>query len=136
MFTSFHHFSPEAGRAILQNAVDAGEGMGIFEVTRRSLSSIPLILGWVLLLVGCTPWIRPFRWSRLFWTFLIPVIPAVLLFDGMVSCLRTYRPEELRQILSGVVGNDYCWEIGESSSGKVPIVYLIGYPKSVATAIV
>src|SRR4051812_29103747 len=36
MFTSFHHFSPEDARAILQNAVDAGESVGIFEITRRN----------------------------------------------------------------------------------------------------
>jgi len=33
MFTSFHHFLPEEARAVLQNAVDAGEGIGIFEIT-------------------------------------------------------------------------------------------------------
>ncbi len=36
MFTSFHHFLPDAGRAILQDAVDAGEGIGIFEIPRRA----------------------------------------------------------------------------------------------------
>src|SRR5882762_7082902 len=41
MFTSFHHFSPEEARAILQNAVDAREGIGIFEITRRA----PLTIG-------------------------------------------------------------------------------------------
>ncbi len=39
MFTSFHHFPPEEARAILQNAVDAGEGIGIFEITRRAPSN-------------------------------------------------------------------------------------------------
>ena len=36
MFTSFHHFEPAEARAILQNAVDAGQAIGIFEVTRRA----------------------------------------------------------------------------------------------------
>ena len=69
MFTSFHHFLPDAGRAIVQDAVDAGEGIGIFEIARRAPSAIGLAFGFVLALFACTPWIRPFRWSRLLWTY-------------------------------------------------------------------
>ena len=129
MFTSFHHFSPEEARAILQNAIDAGEGIGIFEITRRAPSTIGLMFSWVVMLFVCTPWIRPFRWSRLLWTYLIPIIPLVFLFDGVVSCLRTYRPQELREIVDTVTAGEYQWEIGEHSSGKAPITYLIGYPR-------
>ncbi|MBZ5663812.1 MAG: class I SAM-dependent methyltransferase [Acidobacteriia bacterium] len=126
MFTSFHHFSPEEAGAILQNAVDAREGIGIFEITRRTPSTIALMLAWALILFLCTPWIRPFRWSRLLWTYLIPIIPLVWLFDGIVSCLRTYRPRELREIVATLSSSEYQWEIGELSTGKVPITYLIG----------
>jgi len=127
MFTSFHHFSPEEARAILQNAVDAAEGIGIFEITRRASSTIGLMIAWVLLLFVCTPWIRPFRWSRLLWTYLVPIIPLVLLFDGVVSCLRTYRPGELRAMVAELKASKYRWEIGEQLGGKAPITYLIGY---------
>jgi len=131
MFTSFHHFSPEEARAILQNAVDAGEGIGIFEITRRAPSTIGLTLAWAVMLFVCTPWIRPFRWSRLLWTYLVPIIPLVLLFDGVVSCLRTYRPRELREIVEKLAANEYQWEIGEHSTGKPPITYLIGCPRGI-----
>jgi hypothetical protein len=128
MFTSFHHFSPEEARAVLQNAVDAGEGIGIFEITRRAPSMIGLMFGWALLLFVSTPWIRPFRWSRLLWTYLVPIIPIVLVFDGIVSCLRTYRPQELREIVANLGASEYEWEIGEHS-GAVPITYLVGCPR-------
>ena len=129
MFTSFHHFSPEEACAVLQNAVDAGEGIGIFEITRRAASAIAMVYLWALMLTICTPWIRPFRWSRLLWTYLVPVIPFVLLFDGTVSCLRSYRPAELREIVTGLTGREYEWDIGEQRTGKVPVNYLIGYPR-------
>jgi len=132
MFTSFHHFSPEEARAILQNAADAGEGIGIFEITRRAPSTIGLMFSWVVMLFVCTPWIRPFRWSRLLWTYLIPIIPLVLLFDGVVSCLRTYRPQELHEIVEQLTASEYQWEIGEQASGRAPITYLIGYPLACA----
>ncbi len=132
MFTSFHHFPPDEARAILQNAVDAGEGIGIFEMPRRAPSTIVLTLAFVFMLFVCTPWIRPFRWTRLFWTYAVPILPLVLLFDGWVSCLRTYRPAELREMLSRMAASEYQWEIGERSTGVAPITYLIGYPRGVA----
>jgi hypothetical protein len=132
MFTSFHHFSPEEARAILQNAVDAGEGIGIFEVTQRAPLTIGLMFPWALMPFVCTPWIRPFRWSRLLWTYLIPIIPLVFLFDGVVSCLRTYGPRELREIVDKLPASEYQWEIGEHPSGRVPITYLIGCPRACA----
>ena len=129
MFSTFHHFRPTEARAILQDAVDAREGVGIFEVARRAPSTIAMTLVFVLMLFVGTLWMRPFRWARLFWTYLVPIIPLVLLFDGVVSCLRTYRPEDLRKIVADLLAIDYQWEIGESS-GKAPITYLIGYPAS------
>jgi hypothetical protein len=130
MFTSFHHFPPEDARAILQNAVDAGESIGIFEATKRAPSTIGLIFAGILLMFLHIPRIRPFRWSRLLWTYVIPVIPLVLLFDGVVSCLRTYRPQELREMVEKLTSCQYHWEIGELATGKMPVTYLIGYPKS------
>ena len=44
------------------------------------------------------PTIRPFRWSRLFWTWLIPLVPFVLFYDGIVSCLRAYSHRRTRAI--------------------------------------
>ncbi len=128
MFTSFHHFPPDEARAILQNAVDAGKGIGIFELPRRALSTIVLTFGFVLMLFVGTPWIRPFRWSRLLWTYLIPLVPVALLFDGVVSCLRTYRPDELREMVGELRGAEYRWEMGEASGGGTPITYLVGSP--------
>ncbi|MGA9571998.1 MAG: class I SAM-dependent methyltransferase [Candidatus Acidiferrales bacterium] len=132
MFTSFHHFEPAEARAILQNAVDAGQAIGIFEVTRRAPVAIVQMLLWALLPFFLTPWIRPFRWSRLLFTYVFPVIPFVLLFDGIVSCLRTYQPQELRELIAEVTPAEYDWDVGEraNSSGRVPIAYLIGYPRA------
>jgi hypothetical protein len=135
MFTSFHHFPPEEARAILQNAVDAGQSIGIFEITRRAPSTIALMFPWALILFVFTPLIRPFRWSRLLWTYLVPLIPLVLLFDGVVSCLRTYRPQEMYEIIKKLSGIEYRWEVGEYSkaSRQAPITYLIGYPQAHVT---
>jgi hypothetical protein len=131
MFSSFHHFPPAQARAILQNAVDAKQGIAIFEVTSRTASAVGMMFLWFLTPFVFTPSIRPFRWSRLLYTYVLPIIPLVLLFDGLVSCLRTYQPRELRELIKGLAAPEYRWEMGEQSGtfGSLPITYLIGYPR-------
>jgi hypothetical protein len=78
-----------------------------------------------------TPAIRPFRWSRLLWTYLLPVLPLAILFDGVVSCLRVYTPDEMLAMGREVGGDEYEWEAGfERPAGSpLPIPYLIGMPR-------
>ena len=130
LFSSFHHLKPDEARHLLQDSVSRGRGIAIFEApARRALTLLSLlfipIAAWLFF-----PLRRPFRLSRLLWTYLIPVIPFVLFFDGLVSCLRAYSPAELREMTKGLTSDEYQWEIGEKSGGlsPLPITYLVGYP--------
>ena len=130
MFTAFHHFGPGQARAVLADAVRARRGIGVFEATERSALALLLMLLAPLMVLVVTPFIRPFRWSRLLWTYLVPFVPLVTLFDGLVSCLRTYTVEELRDLTASLGASDYHWEIGtvKNEKGPIPITYLIGVP--------
>jgi hypothetical protein len=132
MFTSFHHFRPQEARAILQNAVDNEQGIAVFEIPHRRALTIleTLFVPPVALLT--VPFVRPFRWSRLLWTYLIPFVPLVMLFDGIVSCLRAYSHAELRELTEGICAPNYEWEVGEALTGplRLPVTYLIGCPAS------
>jgi hypothetical protein len=134
LFTSFHHFPPEQARAILKDAVDKRQGIGVFEIPGRrplTLLLLPLVpLGDILLV----PFLRPKFLARaiwrLVWRWVIPIVPLVLLFDGVVSCLRAYSPRELRELTSGLEDSGYRWEIGCVKRGpfRLSITYLVGYP--------
>jgi hypothetical protein len=130
MFTAFHHFRPEQACAVLADAVQRGRAIAVFEATERSALALMLILLAPLMVLVMTPLIRPFRWSRLLWTYLIPLVPLITLFDGLVSCLRTYSVQELRDLTARLDPNDYHWDIG-TVKGKmtpIPVTYLIGVP--------
>src|SRR5208282_3758201 len=88
IFSSFHHFAPNEAAAILQDAVDRREGIGIFEAARRRPRTLLTALLMPLAAFLMAPFMRPFRFGRLFWTYVILVIPFVLLHDGVISCLR------------------------------------------------
>jgi len=129
LFSSFHHFEPEAARRILQDAVSKNEGIAVFEFTQRKFSAILVMLLTPLFVFLVTPFIRPFRFSIVFWTYIIPLVPLIVGFDGIVSCLRTYQPEELLELTRGLSGK-YKWEAGELpvKGSLVPVTFLIGRP--------
>ena len=131
MFNAFHHFRPHDAMAVLRDAVQAGQPIGIFESPERSLRTlVPMFFLVPLLVAIATPFIRPFRWRRLLWTYLFPLLPLACWWDGIVSQLRAYSPGELQDLAEAVGAPTYCWR-----AGRVPIVsnpgcltYLIGYP--------
>jgi len=53
----------------------------------------------------------------LFWTYIIPVLPFVLVFDGWISCLRARTPEEVEVLLRtcGAAGTER-WEMRSGSA--------------------
>jgi hypothetical protein len=132
MFSSFHHFDPPAALEVLRSAQQARQGIGIFEVPRRSLKTILLLCLTPLLVLLLTPVIAPFRWSRLLWTYLFPIVPLVIFIDGLISCLRAYSLEELREMVTKLEQQqphaEYHWEVGEEYGGLLPVTYLIGCP--------
>ncbi len=120
IFSAFHHFGPEAARRILGDAVEKRCGIGVFEMARRSPRTILMICLIPFLSIFLAPAIRPFRWSRLFWTWFIPLVPFVLFYDGIVSCLRAYSHAELKELIAPLKSQGYEWEIGEELSGFLP----------------
>lgn len=129
VFTAFHHFRPAEAHAILADAVAKRQGIAVFEAARRAPWEIFVVaLTWLGVLLA-EPFVRPWRWSRFFWTYLPPVLPLVGTFDGVVSCLRAYSPEELHELVRGL--DTYDWEIGEMRGGWSPLrgTYLIGTPR-------
>jgi hypothetical protein len=134
IFSSFHHFGPAEARKILQNAIEGNQGIGIFELANRSPKTLLILCLTPVLVLLLTPRIRPFRWSRLFWTYIIPVVPFVIWLDGFASCLRAYALEELNEMVEELArtpsGSKYQWQSGEERTGLLPVTYLIAYPTS------
>lgn len=130
LFTSLHHFRPNHARAILADACRRNVGIGVFEVTERSPIAVLAVCFSPLAALIAVPFLRPLRWPWLLFTYILPVIPLLALFDGVVSCFRTYSPAELRSLIKPLESNRYTWEVGQMRTWRspVPITYLIGYP--------
>jgi hypothetical protein len=128
IFSSFHHFPDTVAREVLGDAVRRREGFAMAEVTSRTPRAFATMLFMPLLVWLLTPFMRPFRWSRLLLTYLVPLIPLVVLWDGIVSCFRTRTPEELLELSKTFP--QYEWTAGYARGGWLSPVYLIGRTKS------
>jgi hypothetical protein len=136
MSGALHHFPPEAVRALITGIVARGAPLAFFDVAaspairRLPLVFAPVAMGvnLVMLFLGSlalVPLVRPFRLSRVLLTYLLPAIPALVAWDGTVSALRAYTPEELLALARSVPGGErYTWEAGVSG----PALYLTGIP--------
>lgn len=131
LFLSLHHFKPEKAKAIFQNAIDTNQPIGIFEAQQRNFKSIiPMLLSPISVLL-MTPFIKPFKLDRLLFTYLIPILPLFVLWDGIISVLRTYTVEELNQMISELNNSDHFeWEINISPGKPSKILYVLGVPKT------
>ncbi|MDH5604795.1 MAG: hypothetical protein OEY51_12685 [Cyclobacteriaceae bacterium] len=126
-FLSFHHFQPSDAKLILQNAVSSRQGILIVEAQERSFPSLVTMFFSPLMVLITTPFIRPFSWGRILFTYLIPLVPLFVWWDGLVSSLRTYSLNELNALIQEVDSQGkFDWESGRLKSGPGIILYLLG----------
>ncbi len=130
IFSAFHHFQPKEAEHILQELSASRKGIGIFEGSCRSINSlIAAIFLLVPMTIYATLLIRPFDWQRFLFTFIIPIIPICIWWDGISSILKMYEVNELQSIIKSLPPNNYYWNIGTiKHSFGFNVTYVIGYP--------
>jgi len=128
LFNAFHHFRPPDARRILEDAVRCRAPIGIFEVVGRHWTAVPGVLGMPFAVMGLLPFMRPFRADWVPLTYVLPVLPLVVAWDGFVSCLRVYSVPELRELTEGL--DSFEWDAG---TFRRPYpgdgTYLVGLPR-------
>ena len=131
LFLTFHHFAPETARAILRDAFERRQTICIFEATSRTVPALALSFLIPVLVMAVMPTVRPRSAFQIFITYLLPVLPLLAFWDGLVSQLRTYSIAELHELTGDFISPEYVWECGFIEASRVPYktCYLIGRPK-------
>jgi len=96
---AFHHFDDPAATQILRNTLQTSSGFGIIELQERTFEG--LLTAFVIgpgLWLGSWYWFWG-DWTHLFWTYVIPVVPVVVMLDGWVSAVRTRSGEEILALM-------------------------------------
>ncbi|HUJ50403.1 MAG TPA: hypothetical protein VLW25_09390, partial [Bryobacteraceae bacterium] len=112
MFALFHHFRPEAAQSNLRDAFQNRRPICVFEATSRSAPAIATAILIPLLVLLLTPRVRPLSWTQILFTYLLPILPLLIFWDGPVSQLRTYTVAELNEFTSALAAPGYTWEAG------------------------
>lgn len=129
---AFHHLPPSAARKCLADAVAQRRGIAVVEMVDRSAPSLLGVTFGSSAVLALTPFIRPLRVSRFLLTYVLPIVPLCTFWDGVVSCLRAYSPEQLGRLVASLPDNDYQWDIGRLPVPGAPLlsmVFLIGRPR-------
>ncbi len=131
MVSSLHHMKPIVARQILQNAKESNQPILIFEI---SDNGHPIFLWWLAIpfafitTLFVTPMVRPMTWQQLVFTYLIPILPLFIAWDGAVSNARTYTLEDMDILIQGLSDENYQWEKGKIKGKGGNKVYLLGKP--------
>lgn len=124
MTGALHHFQPDAVRSLLAGIVARRAPLAFLDVAASpAIRRMPTVLVPAAMLVNMlvlflgtlflVPLVRPFRMSRVLFTYPLPLVPALVAWDGTVSALRAYSAEELLAIARSVPGGeDYEWAAG------------------------
>lgn len=128
---SFHRLSNEKAILTLKEVSEKFDGVLIAEGNNRSPRQVFGMLIAVPALVFATAFfVPPFSIKRLLFTYLIPLIPLVVVWDGIAALFRIFPPEDLLMLAEQAGRSDYEWK-----SAKVPnhrggfYIYLMGYRK-------
>lgn len=123
---AFHHFDDKLATDIFRDAVRTNQAFAIFELQDRSFNSFVAtsLLPFGVILAApfyALKWRSP---ATFIFTWIIPIIPPVLVFDGWVSSLRTREPDELEALFRNSGVDTSNWEM---TSGREMHLWPIGY---------
>jgi hypothetical protein len=131
IFNGFHHFRPALARRIVEDAARKRQPFISVEIVERRFLTVATIAGTPLLslLLALR---RPYSPARLVCSTIAPVVPAAILWDGLMSCLRAYAVDELRALTADLESDDYGFRVEQVPTSLVPmrITMLIGEPRS------
>lgn len=125
---TFHQLPSNEARKSLKQIAASRNPVVVVEGNNDSLWQIVGMTFFVPLSVLLSaPFVKPFRISRLVFTYLIPIVPIVIVIDGCLALLKLYNPKDLQELVTNLNIPNYEWKIGKNENGRGgKIIYLTG----------
>jgi hypothetical protein len=125
VINALHHFSDDDARAVLADASRAGQPIVVVELLNRRWRDLAMTCIIPLGVLAVMPFVRP-SVGALLATYLVPLVPLMVGFDGIVSCLRARSQSELLELTTGLDG--LTWSVGTERAALVDLTFLVGIP--------
>jgi hypothetical protein len=130
MWNALHHLRPALARRVVEDAARKRQPFIAVEVVERRFATFAMIAGTPIATMALTPLSRRLTPTRLALTYVLPVIPLAVLWDGAMSCMRAYSEQELRALVVGLSDDDYRFRVERRAVRWLPsrLTLLIGEP--------
>lgn len=112
IFSTFHHLSKVDAESLLLEIVKNRDGLCIFEFTNRRIIDLLMLLPSVLIGMTAPLSAKRFHWLKFFISTLIPIIPMMVFFDGIVSVFRSYTSDEIIEMIPKKLKSEFKIESG------------------------
>lgn len=97
IFNSFHHFRFLERQRLLAQIASTKRPLLVAEITQPTLVSFLLIsLTTTLVQFIVAPWVKPFSWRRMIFTYLLPINFFSITWDGWISVMRSLSANDFR----------------------------------------
>lgn len=130
LFNSFHHFTFEQQSAIIHQFRQEKRPFLVAELLEPNLLSLLSVMfittvgQWLLV-----PFMYPFRWERLFFTYIIPIHLITVLWDGIVSVFRSPSKKHWKKLTYKLSSTDYEVTYFRRKGKLCNVSGLVGVPK-------
>lgn len=137
MFGVLHHYTPQQVETLLENVAGQQKTIAIVDVKAndmlRNIPKVVLVFPWIVNMLVLfvftwlfTPFLRPITWWRLLFTYILPIIPFVIAWDGTVSALRAYSAVDIQAIFEKISNRYPQYSLHIETSDKA--ILIIGSP--------
>ncbi|MCB0422148.1 MAG: hypothetical protein KDD61_14210, partial [Bdellovibrionales bacterium] len=104
---SFHHLNPKVAKKVLLDSIESNNRVLVLEYVSNSIVAYLTMVCGASLTFVTLPFVvqRKNLFFSAFFTYIVPLFPIMLLWDGLVSCFRHYSLKEIKKLLGAENAN-------------------------------
>jgi hypothetical protein len=112
MYNAFHHFNTQQQLQLLQKWQEQNISFLVVEVLEPTLLCFfKVLIASTLGVLLLTPFIQPFNWKRLLFTYIIPINIFTILIDGIISVCKSNKKSYFENLLQEIETNNYTFSV-------------------------
>lgn len=105
LFNAFHHFTAAEQLELVRRLRDGGAEAYIVEVLEPTVPCLlKVALATTIGVLLLAPFIPPFSWTRLLFTYVLPINVLTITWDGVVSVMRSHSAAYYRELFAEEAG--------------------------------
>jgi hypothetical protein len=129
MYNAFHHFGNKQQQDILQKFYTNQSSILIVEIlTPNLLCMLNVIFSSTIGQLLLTPFIKPFSFWRLFFTYVIPINIFTVMYDGIISVVKSKSQTQYQMLINTITTTNYCFEVLSIKQWHGKIICIKAHP--------